>query len=175
MVLGMSGCSALELAKVADVFGGDRRITQSLVIGIHRLRASEMKHGPEQHRGVAVREHETVPVGPDRVLGIEAHDTIPDRVNQRRERHGRAGVPGLSLLDCINRKRANGIDCQLNNLLIVRHGFLPYFFPISREATLPKRRRGRSAWLNLAARNVWTRSQATAGPTVLPPIQRMFM
>jgi hypothetical protein len=45
----------------------------------------------------------------------------------------------------------------------------------SREATLPRRRKCRSSWLNSAARNVWTRSQATAGPTVRPPMQIMFM
>src|SRR5215813_5592334 len=175
MIFGVPRGFAVELAEMTNVVKRNRWMTEAFVFSVDRLCAGKMEHGPEQHRGVAVREHETVPVRPDRVLGIEAHDAIPECVHQRRERHGRAGVPGLGLLYRIHRKRANGIDCQLNNLLIVRHGFLPYFFPISREATLPRRRRCRSAWLNLAAKNVWTRSQATAGPTVLPPIHRMFM
>jgi len=45
----------------------------------------------------------------------------------------------------------------------------------SRDATLPRRRRCRSAWLNSAARKVWTRSQATSSPTTRPPMQRTFM
>ena len=48
--------------------------------------------------GVTVREHESIAVGPDRVLRIEAHGAVPDRVDQRRERHRRAGVSGLGRL-----------------------------------------------------------------------------
>src|ERR1043166_4145412 len=157
---------AVELAEMTNVIKRNRWMTEAFVFSVDRLGAGKMEHGPEQHRGVAVREHEAVAVGPDRVLGIEAHDAIPDRVNQRRERHRRAGMPGLGLLHCVHRERANGVYRQLNNFLIVRHGFLPYSFLISREATLLNRRRCLSAWLKLAARNVSTKSQATAGPTV---------
>ena len=45
----------------------------------------------------------------------------------------------------------------------------------SRDVTLSNRRRCRSAWLNSAAKKVWTRSQATAGATVRPPMQITFM
>ena len=65
---------------------------------------------------MAVGEHEPVAVGPDGVLGIESHDAIPDRVDQRRERHGRAGMSGLGLLDRVHRKSADGIDAELIDL-----------------------------------------------------------
>ena len=110
MILGVPRGFAVELAEVTDILEGHRRVTESFVIGINRLCAGEMEHGPEQHRGVTVREHEPIAVGPDGVLRIEAHDAIPDRVNQRRERHRRAGVPGLSLLYRIYREGPNSVD-----------------------------------------------------------------
>src|SRR5579864_6776594 len=123
---------------------------------------------------MTVREHEPIAVGPDGVLWIEAHDAVPDRVNERRQCHRRAGVSRTCLLDRVHRERADRIDRKLIELL-VSHRSLHWghcaIRPASREATLPRRRKCRSAWLNSAARNVWTRSQATAGPTVRPPIQ----
>ncbi len=110
MILGVPGGFAVELAEVTNVIERNRWMTEAFVFSVDRLCAGEMEHGPEQHRGVAVREHEPIAVGPDWVLRIEAHDAIPDRVDQRRERHRCAGVPGLGLLDRIDRKRANCVD-----------------------------------------------------------------
>jgi hypothetical protein len=106
----MSGCPTFELAEVADVIERNRGMAQRLVVGIHRLRPREMEHGPEQHRGVTVGEHEPIAVRPDRVLRIKAHDAVPDRVDQWRKRHGRAWVSGLRLLHRIYRESANRID-----------------------------------------------------------------
>src|SRR2546422_4159412 len=106
MILGMPWGFALELPEMTDIFQGNRWMPEPFVIRVDRLCAGEMEHGPEQHRGVAVREHEPIAVGPDGVLRIEAHDAIPDRVNERRERHRRAGVTGLSLLYRIDRECA---------------------------------------------------------------------
>src|SRR5256885_6866098 len=141
-----------------------------------------MQHGPEQHGGVAVGEDEPITVGPDRVLGIETHHAVPDRVDEGRERHRWAGVPRLGALDRIDRERADGVDRQLVELGVghrcsdIRHS---HRFVLvgwgSRDATLLRRRRCRGAWLNSAARNVCTRSQATPGPIVRPPMQMMFM
>ena len=85
VVFRMAGRLAVELAKLADVVERHRRLPDHLVIGIHRLDSGEMEHGPEQHRGVTVRQDEPVAIRPDRVLRIEAHDAIPDRINQRRQ------------------------------------------------------------------------------------------
>src|SRR5437867_7727980 len=116
MILRMSWGFAVELAEVTDILEGHRRVTESFVLGIDRLGAGKMEHGPEQHRGVAVRENEPIAVGPDRVLRIEAQDAIPERVHQRRERHRRAGMARLRLLDRIHRESANGIDRYLHHL-----------------------------------------------------------
>src|SRR4030095_13832477 len=98
MILGMPRGFAVELAEMTNVIKRNRWMAEAFVFSVDRLCAGKMEHGPEQHRGVAVREHEAVAVGPDRVLGIEAHDAVPDRVNQRRKRHWCAGMPGLGLL-----------------------------------------------------------------------------
>ena len=111
---------AVELAEVADVVEGDRRLAEALVLGVHRLRPGQMQHRPEQHRGMAVGEHEAVAVRPDRVLRIEAHDPVPERIDQRRQRHGRAGMARVGLLHGIDRQRADGVDGQLIELLL-RH------------------------------------------------------
>src|SRR5215471_124224 len=123
MILGVPRGFAVELAEVTDILEGHRRVTESFVLGVDRLGAGEMEHGPEQHRGVAVREHEPIAVGPDRVLRIEAHDAIPECVHQWRERHRRAGMARLRLLDRIHREGTNGIDRYLHHLLVC-HCFL---------------------------------------------------
>ena len=121
VILGVPRGLAVELAKMADVVEGHRRLPQPLVVRVHRLGPGEMEHGPEQHRGMTVGEHEPIAVGPDRVLRIEPHHAVPDRVDQRRQRHRRAGVSGIGLLDRVHRERADGIDRQLIQLL-VGHG-----------------------------------------------------
>ena len=110
VVFRMPGRLAVELAEVADVVERHRGLPQPLVVGIHRLRPGQMQHRPEQHRGVAVGEHEPIAIGPDRILRIEAHHAVPDRVDERRQRHRRAGMPGLGLLDRVDRERADGVD-----------------------------------------------------------------
>ena len=117
-VFGMPGRLAAELTEPADVVERDRRLAQPLVVGIHGPRPGQVEHRPEQHRGVAVREHEAVAAGPDRILRIEAHDAIPEGVDQRRERHRRSGVPRVGRLDRIHRQRANGVDGELIHLRV---------------------------------------------------------
>ena len=110
MIFRVAGRFAVELAKPANIVQRDRGLPEIFIVGVHRLDAGEVKDGPEQHRSVAIREDEPVAVRPDRVLRIEAHDAIPDRINQRRQRHWRTGMSGFRLLDRIDRKRANCVD-----------------------------------------------------------------
>jgi len=84
VILGVPGRLATDLAKAANVLQRHRRLPQPLVVGIHRSRPGQMQDGPEQHRGVTVGEDEPVAVGPDRVIRIEAHHAVPDRVHERR-------------------------------------------------------------------------------------------
>ena len=72
---------------------------------------------------MAVGKNEAIPVGPDRVLWIEIHRPVPDRVDQRCERHWRARMAGLGGLDRVNRERADCVDGELNHFVVV-HGVL---------------------------------------------------
>ena len=92
MIFRMPRRFAAELAEMANVVERDRRLAEPLVLRVHRARAGQIQHRPQQHRGVAVRQDEAIAIRPDRVLRIEAHDLVPDHVDQRRERHRRAGM-----------------------------------------------------------------------------------
>src|SRR5215475_6433091 len=103
---------------------------------------------------MAVREYESITIGPDRILRVEAQDAIPDRIDQRRERHRRAGVSGFGLLHRVDRKCANGVDAQLIEFRVrqMAHGscrvhwrLLSLLVFVSSDATLARRRRWRSA------------------------------
>src|SRR5690348_2430552 len=63
-----------------------------------------------------IRQHETVAVGPNGIEWIETHRLVPDRINEWCKSHGRAGMPGLRLLNGVHRERANCVDGQLIQL-----------------------------------------------------------
>src|SRR3984893_15070699 len=124
MVFGVTRGLAAELAEVTNIVERHRRLSEPFVFVIHRAGAGEVKLRQQQHRGMTVGEHEPVAVRPNRVLRIEAHDAVPERVHQRRERHRGAGMSGLGPLDRIHRERANGIDRQLIQLLVSHRTYL---------------------------------------------------
>jgi len=68
-----------------------------------------MENGPEEHGGVPVRQDKPIAVWPDRILWIEVHDPIPERVDERRQSHRRAGMTRLGLLDGVDGKRPDGM------------------------------------------------------------------
>ena len=148
MVLRMARGLAVELTKSANILERNGGLTELLIVSIDCLNFGEVQDRPEQHRSVAVGKNEAIPVGPDRVLWIEIHRPVPDRVDQRRERHWRARMAGLGGLDRVNRERADCVDGELNHFVVV-HGVL---LSDSSAATLPKRRRCRGALLYSAAR-----------------------
>ena len=59
--------------------------------------AAEVQHRVLQDRGVAVRQHEPVAVGPVRVGRVVTHHPAEQHVGERRQRHRRALVPALGL------------------------------------------------------------------------------
>src|SRR5262245_15423111 len=132
MVFRVSWRLTVELAKSADVVERHRGLPQPFIVGIHGPGAAEMEHRPEQHRSMAVGEDEAITIGPDRILRVEPQDAIPDRIDQRRQCHRRAGMSRPGLLHCVDRKRANGVNAQLIkirlshrfNNLYGTHGYL---------------------------------------------------
>jgi len=109
----MAGALAIELAEALDVLQLDRELAQGLVLGVDRFRARKMQQRVEQHRGVTGRQNEPVTVRPDRILGIEAQEFLPQRIGHRRHRHRRAGVARTGLLDSVDRQRPYGVDAEL--------------------------------------------------------------
>ena|SRR5208283_2535293 len=62
--------------------------------------------------------HEAVAVGPQRIRGIVFQKTLPQRIDNRGQAHGRAGMPGIRLLHGINGERPDGVDAQLIDVLL---------------------------------------------------------
>ena len=120
MIFGMARRLAAHLPERLDVVQGDRRGAKLLVLLVHRLDLGQVQHRPQQHRSVAVRQDEAVAVRPDRVLGVEIHDPVPQRVGQGRQRHRRPGMPRLGFLDGIDGQCPDRVDRELVEL--VGHG-----------------------------------------------------
>src|SRR5262249_23154822 len=104
---------AVELPESTNVIERHRWFTQRFVVGVHGSCAAKMERRPQQHRSMTVRKNETISIGPYRILGIEAQHPIPDRIDQRRQRHWCTWVSGLGLLNGVDRKSANSVDAQL--------------------------------------------------------------
>ena len=79
----------------------------------------EMQRRVLEDAGVAGGEHEPVTVRPARTRRVGPQESLVDRVRERRERHRRAGMPGVRLLDCVHRERADRVDRE--PLDVVRH------------------------------------------------------
>ncbi len=71
--------------------------------------AGEMQHRVEQHRGVAVGEHESVAVHPCRIARIELKHVSPQDFGDVRHPHGRARMARIRLLDRIHGEGSNGV------------------------------------------------------------------
>src|SRR3974390_1021164 len=101
-VLGMTRSLAAELAEVTNIVDRNGWLTKPFVLRIHRSGAGEVEHRPQQHRGMTVGEQEPIAVRPNRILRIETHDAVPERVDERRQRHWRPRMPRFRLLDCVH-------------------------------------------------------------------------
>src|SRR5262245_58405608 len=102
MVFGVTWGLAIDLAEAANIIERYRRLSEPFVFGIHRAGTGEVKDRPQEHRGMTVGEHKPVAIRPNRVLRIEAYDAVPQRVDERRQRHRRAGMSRLRLLDRVH-------------------------------------------------------------------------
>ena len=105
-IFGMAGTFAVELTELLDVVEAQCRA----VLGLH---AGKMDQGIEQHRGMPVRQHEAVAVGPGRLLRVEAQELLPQGVGHRRQGHRRAGMARIGLLHRIHGQGADGVDAKL--------------------------------------------------------------
>ena len=109
-VFGMAGGLGRELAELLDIVDADRRLAGLVAIGVDLLDPGQVEQRVEQHRGVADRQHEAIAVGPARIARIGAEEILPQRVADRRQRHRRAGMARIRLLDRVHRQRADRVD-----------------------------------------------------------------
>ncbi len=95
-VFGVAGGLAVQLAEV-------------LQFRHRQVVAGQVQQRVQQHRTVAVGQHEAVAVGPVRVRRVVAQVAAPQRHGDVRHAHRHAGVARVGLLDGVHRKHADGI------------------------------------------------------------------
>jgi hypothetical protein len=117
----MASTRAVELAEALDGVERHRRLAERLVLRIDRLDASEVQERVEQHRGMPDRQHEAVAVRPDRLLGIEAKEALPETVSHWGQSHGRSRVPRVRGLHGVHCQRANSVDRDLIKIVRLAH------------------------------------------------------
>ena len=89
----MAGASAADLHETLDVIERDRGLIGALVFGLTAFTPARCSSRVEQHRGVAIGQHEAIAVRPDRIIWIEAKKILPKRIDDWRQGHRRAGMP----------------------------------------------------------------------------------
>ena len=94
--LGMARGLGVELAEVLDLL-------QRQVV------AGQVQQRVQQHRAVAVAEHEAVAVEPVRVGGVVVQVVVPQHLGDVRHAHGHARVTAVGLLDRVHGKGADGV------------------------------------------------------------------
>ena len=97
LVFGMAGGLAVDLAEPLQLVEG------------HVLVAGQIEQAVQQHRGMAVRQHEAVAVEPMRIGRIELHEIPEQHGRDVGHAHRRAGMAALGLLHGIHRKKADAV------------------------------------------------------------------
>src|SRR6516164_4951916 len=113
----MTGTFTVKLPEVFDVVQRDRHFPKRFVLWVDRFYASQVQHRIKQHGGMTDRQYETIPVGPDRMAGVEAQYALPQTIGYWRQGHWRSRMAGISRLYCIHRQCADGVDAQQVHLV----------------------------------------------------------
>ena len=111
--LGMTGATAVQLPKLAQVVQRNRRLAGRPAGGVQLLYPRQVQRGVEQRRGVSAGKDEPIAVGPDGLVWIVAEHFIEKHVGRRGQGHGCAGVPAAGRLDSVHREGPNSVDRQL--------------------------------------------------------------
>ena len=177
VVLGVAGAPGIELTETLQVVERDRWPAQDLVALVDRLHAREVEQRVEKRRGMAGREHEPVPIRPDRVLRIEAEKALPERVDHRGHGHRSSGMARVRLLDGVDAERADGGDGELVGIGWQGHGRLLQELDEGGRAATSARTRARSrrtrpAGMPMSPRSRRARAGAFSAPVTTQRIRR---
>ena len=118
-VLGVAGALRPELAEALEVVERDGRLAEDLVLGVDRFDAGEIQQRPQQRGRVSRREHEAVPVRPDRVGRVEAQKSLPERVRDGGDADRRSRMTRVRCLDRVDAERSDRRDAEL--VEVARH------------------------------------------------------
>ena len=94
--LGMPRCLAVQLAETPELV--DRQVV-----------AAQMQQRVDEHRRVAIGQHETIAVRPVRMGRVVAQVLSPQGHGHLGHAHGRAGVTGVGLLHRVHGERTQGV------------------------------------------------------------------
>ena len=100
--------------------GGRLPLAEALQLLEREVVAREVQGRVLEDAGMARAQHEPVPVRPVRARRVVPQHLRVEEVGERRERHRRAGMPGVRLLHRIHRQGADRVDRELFDLR-VRH------------------------------------------------------
>ena len=103
------GLHAGGQAELRMAGGAGMELAEALDLRHRQVVAREVQQGVDQHRAVAVREHEAVPVRPRGVRGVVAEMSVPERLRDVRHPHRHPGVAGLRAFDRVHRERAHRV------------------------------------------------------------------
>ena len=96
LVLRVTGGAVSQLPKISNL------VDRQFVPG-------QMQQAVQQHRTVAVRQHEAVAIGPARVAGIVFVVVVPQNFGYVGHAHRRAGVSGICGLNGVHAQGTNGV------------------------------------------------------------------
>jgi hypothetical protein len=99
---------AVQLAEVLQLL--DRQVV-----------TGQVQQGVDEHRAVAVGQHEAVAIGPGGVRRVVAEEIVPQHLRYVRHAHRRAGMATVGLLDRVHGQGADRI-CQVSS---ARHAVAP--------------------------------------------------
>ena len=83
MRFGVPRRQASQLAEALDIFHRNRDFLQNLALLVDPTHLGKVKHGVEQHRGVAVGKDEAVAIQPSGIRGIVAEEFLPQTIGHR--------------------------------------------------------------------------------------------
>ena len=107
----MAGRAAAPLAKMPQLI--ERQVV-----------AEQVQQRVQQRRAVARAQHEAIAIPPARIARIVAQEAAPEHVRHRRRAERQARMPGVRLLDRVDRQEPQRVDAELVELFR-RHARLP--------------------------------------------------
>ena len=105
-----SGFNASGVAHFRVTWSFGVQLTEIFQLFDWQIVASEVQQAVDQHRAMAVRQHETVAVCPCRVLRVVVKEITPQDFGDVSHAHRGARVAGFGFLYCVHAQRTNSIS-----------------------------------------------------------------